>query len=462
MRLSIVRSHHLLLLSLVLLMLAPFQSLSAQDMSQSRAYYLGYDLGTSENGSLPKKALYVSTLDEDTTQLSAADADVIQFLPESSGDRVAYVARVENQLVMDVAQSDGTTLSRLALPEAQSAVVQLYADLVWLTTVDADSVPTLQGIDADTGAVVAERKFSRSNVDVSIHPSGSWAIAYHAESGRLNILQLPAITSVSIELTGYALTAPKWSPTAPQFLMGARALDNPDDMGVLVADMTVPSVRWIDTPDFPTASRIDMNWSDQGQYIVMTAGYANSQTAPASSTLVFINAETGVSTNFDSSMTYPQVLNWSAADGYALIQGRIPAQVNSGFELFDPATAEGKTLLNVFSALEPLVFAWSPDTASLGVLGRTQEPPGYEIMTLGADTLDTTTELSTQDIGLEQSSLRWSSDGRYLIFAAPITDPKELLLDLPDGVFAIDRETGQIMRLSPDSVAIAPLTLDVQ
>ena len=430
-------------------------------MNPSRAFYLGYDLGASENGSLAKKALYVSTLDAQTTQLSAADADVLQFRVQTNGDRVAYVARVENQLTLDVAQSDGTMLYRLALPEAQSAVVQVFTDHIWLTTMDADNVPTLRGVDVNTGEVTAERKFSHPNVDVSVHPSGNWALAYQPESGRLNILKLPEITSVSVELTGDALTAPQWSPTAPRFLMGARALNNPDDMGILVADVTVPYAQWIDTPDFPATSRIAVDWSSQARYMVMTVTNNSGQGGQPWSTLVFVNPATGAKVSFNGPMTYPQVLDWSVSDRYALIEGRSVAQTKPAFELYDPTTGEGKPLADVFSNLDPLTFSWGPES-SLGILGRTLDTPGYAVMTLGADTLEATTEFSTQDIGAEQSSLRWSSDGRYLIFPAPVTDPTRLLLGLPDGVFAIDQETDPIMRLSPDNVAIAPLTLDVQ
>ncbi|MFN8451236.1 MAG: hypothetical protein U0521_22315 [Anaerolineae bacterium] len=462
MRVYPIRFLLLLSLSLALILFAPLRPSSAQELNPSRAFYLGYDLSASEDGAAVAEALYVSSLDGQTTKLSAADANVIQYRPQTSGERVAYITRTDDQLALDVVQSDGTMLFRLPLPEARSAIVQVFTDLVWLTTTDADNVPTLRGVDADSGEVVAERKFSRANVDVSVHPSGNWALAYHAETGRLNVLQLPALTSVSLELSGYALTAPKWSPVAPQFLMGARALDNPDDMGVLIADVTAPSVLRFDAPDFSAASRIEMDWSKHGQYVVMEATAAGSQAATPSSTLIFINAETGALASFNDAIRHLQVLDWSASDSYALVQGSTATASGPSFELFDPATSESKPLASVFSNLAPLTFAWSPATSSLGILGRTLEQPGYEVMTVAADTLAPATELLTQDIGLEQSSLRWSADGQYLIFAAPITDPMNLLLDLPNGVFAVDRETDQIVRLSPDDVAIVPLTLDVQ
>ncbi len=192
-----------------------------------RVYFLGRadSRGDGLLDSRDRLALYRSLGAAEAERISDEAVDVAEYLPAASGV-VASLGLLTDSFVLDLLPPDAAPV-RVTLSDWQAAHLLALGDALWLVGYGADRLPILRGLDPRSGALVAERQLRRANTQVTVSASGDFALAYHAQAGAISVFRLPSLETVAFELSGYALAAPIWSPTAPRFFLAAARMDDP-------------------------------------------------------------------------------------------------------------------------------------------------------------------------------------------------------------------------------------------
>jgi hypothetical protein len=405
-------------------------------------------------------ALYAGALDSVAVPVSAPDAAVLQFDVRDDFGMIAYTADTPDGVVLDVVQTADLTSVRVPVADLSPLSISITASGVWLVGLNAQEIPVLRGIDPAAGTVIAENTFRRPNTQVAIDPTGQYALAYHQEAGALSVLALPSLDLVMFELDGFAVTPPQWSPVEAKFLIGIGDLTNNADLSVAVVDVPALQVTEIDVPDYPLTASILTNWSDSGSYITYTTqDPANPIPAP----LTIIDVAAGTTSSVQDPGAFLSALSWSTGDTYALVS-RQPVQTDPNvpvfqeFRLYETATG-ALTPLAAMMRLDPLVVKWSPVALELGVLGQLFDTGKQGVYTVAVPDGEPVTVLDSDIVQFYSGDLRWSSAGQ-IVYTAPSGDAVTGD-DTPQALYAADRASGSVIRLSPEGVLVQIMQLEV-
>ncbi|MBC7815206.1 MAG: hypothetical protein H7175_28870 [Burkholderiales bacterium] len=439
-------------------------------------------------------ALYanVRTVDTDTVsepsqRLSAEGVNVLQFDTATNGEAVAYIAQPapsatneSNSLVLEIVQVSDLSSTRVTLTDLTAATAQFFEDAIWVSGYNADGMPLLRGLNPTNGEVIGERVFETPTAQITLDPSGQWALNFMAETGAVEVFSLPAFEPVALELpsTGTIVDAPQWSPSldGERFVTLFAAANNPANFGLWIVDAEGSDVQAIDLPDYEGVNRVSATWSDHGEYVVTTARQAAPDPSGSVPPITIIDAAADASTapvSLQEAGFRLSVFGWSSGDAFALVlkqpvntsnrESSIP--VFPEFMLYNSASQQ-LTPLESMAQVEPQTAKWSPTETRLGILGQSLLDGQYGVYALSAAEDTLTTLLSSFDTGLTQGNIYWTQDGAQVIVLAPSTDSAQGLITTPLGtpfaLFVLDVASEAVVRLSPEGIAVDLYNVNVQ
>jgi hypothetical protein len=425
-------------------------------------------------------ALYANVNGESTLsqRLSVEGISVMQFDAAPDNQSVAYIAHGDDGLVLEIVQAADRSTNRIALTDLTAATVQVFEDAIWISGYNADGMPLLRGLNPTTGEVIGERVFESATAQITLDPSAQWALNFMAETSTVEVFSLPAFEPVALELpSGTVVDTPQWSPSLVNTGRFATtfAADTPTNFGLWVVDAETGDVKAIDLPDYEGVNRVSAAWSDYGDHIVSTAR----QAAPTSDgsvppiMIVDVNAEDAAPVSLQEAGFRLSIFGWSPQDEYALV---LKQPINSSnrnpsvplfpeFMLYNSASQQ-LTPLESMAQVEPQTAKWSPSETILGIVGQSLMDGQYGVYALDAADDSLTTMLSTFDTGLTQGNIFWTQDGAQIILLAPSTDTTQGLITTPLGtpfaLYVLDLESGAVVRLSPEGIAVDLYNVSVQ
>lgn len=451
----------LLLLMLLVLPLHPAAAQEPLDL-----VYVGRS-DTNADGavdSTDSAVLYVGSLGGISIPVSPPELSVLQFDVRPDFSAVAYTTDTPEGMILNLTTLADFATSRIAISDLSPLSVSYFDDAVWVVGTNASDIPVLRGFDPVTGAQVGENVFRRPNTDITLHPSGRWALAFNAEVGGIGVLTLPAMQSLQFELTGYAVTPPQWSPAGERFMIVTANAANEANLETAVVDVNSLTTSVIDTPDYPENATVTANWSADGRFIAYTgrSGEATPQPAP----LTLIDVTTSTLSSIEDPAAQLSIIEWSLGDSYALVssqplEGSPDAAAFPELRLYETATGE-LTQVASLASLQPLALEWSPVSATIGVLGQSLTDGTFGVFTVSV--LDDSLQalFSADAAPLSQADIGWTTDGSQIIYAAPSGDALLSPLGTPIALYAVNASTSDVVRISPENVIIELLNIHIR
>lgn len=450
-----------LLMLLMLLALPPAQADSTTLFFLARGDSSGDGLIDTSD----ENHLYASTDGGPAIPLSQTGINIVQFTTNPDGTLAAYSWREGDQTLIETIQvSDQTVLSRVQAGDLQNIRLWLYASGLWLVGTNADNLPVIRGFNPLTGQTIGERALRRPDTQTEMHHTGNWILAYHLEAGAMSVLQVPSLEGIPFEVSGYASGSPAWSPVGEKLLIGSRSTDNPNDLGVLVVDLTGPTTTRYDLPDYPVATSVELSWSTHGQYIQILAD--TPQGSAALPSLAFLRVADGVLLPVTTAQI-ELVWEWAVQDALALVSEGISVsesqRIGLKFDLYDPAQ---NALRSIPAAADYQTFNlhWNPSGTTLAMLAQSAQSGlyGLYVFDQAAAPGEVTTYFETTNARLSEGRLDWSADGSRIFFIVPTDTLLFTSLGQTWAAFVLDLDTQTVSRISPEDAIVEILQVQIR
>jgi hypothetical protein len=409
--------------------------------------------------------LYTSTDGGPAIAVTQSGINVVQYTTRPDGALASYSWREGEQTLIETIQlADQTILSRVQVGDLQNIRLNLYESGLWIVGTNADNLPVIRGVDPLTGQQISERVMRRPDTQTEIHLSGNWILAYHLEAGALSVLQIPSLEGVPFEVSGYASGRPAWSPVGETLLIGSRSTDNPNDLGVLVVDLTTLSTTRYDLPDYPVETNVELSWSTHGQYIQILADTPAGNAALPS--LAFLRIADGVLLPVTTEQI-ELVWEWALQDAMAIVSEGISVsesqQIGLTFDVYDPAQ---NALRGIPAAADYQTFNmhWNPAGTTLAMLAQSSQSGlyGLYVFDQAAAPGEVTTYFETTNARLSQGRLDWSADGSKIFFVVPTDSMIFTSLGLTWATFVLDLNTQTVSRISPEDSIVDILQVHIR
>ncbi len=441
-----------LLFILFTLLILPTAAIS-HAQTDPLVYFVGHTASESS------RSLWLTNLNGEATRLSPEGANVLEFLASSNGEQVAFVGATSDALFVQVLSPLSGEIIHHYLPaNVVFANIELFTDLVWLKTIDTDGLATVMALDPVSGDTVASRTFTRPDITFAFQRGGQWMSAFHSPSGILNIISLPSLENVPVQITGYARSNPIWSPAldSARFAMVMAPLDNQTDLSLFVMDMSDQSTQQIDLPDDSYNRHTGVEWSPTGQYVYYRLFSAPESTTPITIQvgLGFVDLDSGtLSTYEDAPFVQSSVLSWSPDDRFALL-----FDSERNLNIFDASAGTAFTMDPWLTDFAPTVIEWHPTEDTLAILGQSVEDSSYGVLLFSPEDQAVTDHYSTAG-DLQYGTVFWTGDGSTLIFALSAADVDTATLlasqeSQANALYALDLASNEVAAITPTEVIV--------
>jgi hypothetical protein len=441
-------------LSAALLLLAlPLSFAQAQETAS--IYYLGRS-DSNQDGFVDFSDAV--TLYAGSTAISAQTANVVSFSVNAQAGKVAYISQAETGGTLTVLDTASGQSLDIPVADITPFQVDIFEDYVWIVGHNAEQIPVLRGFSAADGQAAGEYVFRSPESNITLHSSGDWALAYNSVTGGLSVLSLPNPTLVLVELSGYLLSTPVWSPTQPHFAVALGNVDNPGEVGLFVIDVSVPQSNNIHTIPIGSNGQVITQWSTEGQYISYSA---EDESMGVVTPLTIVEATTGTAQPLTKEGVNLNVVEWSAADTFALItEQTIQAEDQiTTFSLYNSADAQ-LTPVGLLATLEVTSVSWSSGAPQLAVMGRSTLDGEYSLNIFDPLTNNVTGLFESTDPDVSSTLLYWMPDNARIVFSAPSYDTIITNGGSPTALFVVDI-LGVAERVSPEGVQVDRLSVQI-
>ena len=248
-------------------------------------------------------------------------------------------------------------------------------------------------------------------------------------------------------MSGYAVSAPVWSPTEARFALLTSTVADPANIVASIVDVDNARTATYDVPDYPLTSQFFLTWSRSGTYVTYTIGVAADG---SSSPLTILNGATGEPSSVSQQGFSLQPVTWSINDQDVLLVLTSVADATSQPTLAVYSIKDQNfRSMAVGADLGIKTAEWQPGNLQLGVVAQSISTGRYSLslLDLGANTQ--TTLLDTSNTLFTLSNIAWSGDGSHIVFLAPSDDPLFSSLGTVLGLYTFDVHTSETIRLSP-------------
>jgi dipeptidyl aminopeptidase/acylaminoacyl peptidase len=425
-------------------------STSAQIQSSNTVFYMGLV----QQGNQSKHSLYMAEGTAQPIKLNGEDEDVLTYDVSPDGMRIAFAYTRNVQVGLEIVERSVLNLRPIDLSQLFKNVtsVKYLQQAIWIVGQNNGGKPTIIGLDPATRKIVSQYSMRLNDSEITIHPSGHWAMAY-SPTGALGVFNLPQLTQLKLDLSGYAGSRPVWSPISEQFAILLAPAEHQYNFSLVLVDVTKPDIKRITIPRYPQNMALSLTWSKYGHFVVYAAVQME-QGKILKTELNLVDGNTGQITTLDYDRPL-RLLDWSPQDAVALvlIQPEDPAASHVPM-IYDVASKQFKAITPP-STVELSAGRWSPVTQTLALIGGSPLVETYGVFLANSPDYNANKSvLDTVDGILGQSELYWSPDGKQLVLVNDIAKLEGESLTTYGAIYSLEPETGILSRLSPSGIAV--------
>lgn len=381
---------------------------------------------------------------------SSSGAEHFVVLPDGS---VVVLVAGDNDLKLLQIAPDGTLLTETPLQFFETRNLIAGDGVIWfLGNSETNNPPIFFSIDPTTGEILSERQLERSNTELVIDESGQYILGFTPANGLIRLFNLQNLGQpLSFGIRGDTYAGPIWSATGGKV---AFVFNNPSGAGIIafIIDATTVGNATYPVRAFAGQTRVDLQWSTNGQFVVVGGLYPELG-LPVYSPLTIIDTNNGDDYFIEEANIVFSIVGWSQNDILLVSKQdrRLGSAPPKSYVLIDPATGD-QTDIDLGNN-SPLYVSWLPNGAAVAALVET--PDGnYALLRIDAETGESEIWVTSDDPLLATASLLFSPDGTQVFLYNNPDDPLASELGVTSAIYVLDLETGVVTQLSPEEIAV--------